>query len=190
MGSEMCIRDSHSPLNELVNKGMVIERKAHVIGGGSRKRKVYHITDLGRAECQDIDTKPKKSIGELLGKPPNQSNLHGRTELIGQLKSKKKAILTGLPGIGKTSLLRGIADELVKEGMTVRFATMESFKDITDIFTDWEYQFSSESAVLNSAKKEVLILDELQEVSQRHLGRLEEFASKSTHLIMASRAPS
>ncbi|MBJ62039.1 MAG: hypothetical protein CMB57_02185 [Euryarchaeota archaeon] len=179
----------HSPLNELVKKGMVIERKAHVIGGGSRKRKVYHITDLGRAECQDIDTKPKKSIGELLGKPPNQSNLHGRTELIGQLKSKKKAILTGLPGIGKTSLLRGIADELVKEGMTVRFATMESFKDITDIFTDWEYQFSSESAVLNSAKKEVLILDELQEVSQRHLGRLEEFASKSTHLIMASRAP-
>ena len=60
--------------------------------------------------------------------------------------------------------------------MTVRFATMESFKDITDIFTDWEYQFSSESAVLNSSKKEVLILDELQEVSQRHLGRLEEFA--------------
>ena len=179
----------HSPLNELVKKGMVIERKAHVIGGGSRKRKVYHITDLGRAECQDIDTRPKKSIGELLGKPPNQSNLHGRTELIGQLKSKKKAILTGLPGIGKTSLLRGIADELVKEGMTVRFATMESFKDITDIFSDWEYQFSSESAVLNSAKKEVLILDELQEVSQRHLGRLEEFASKSTHLIMASRAP-
>lgn len=179
----------HAPLSELVKKGMVIERKAHVIGGGSRKRKVYHITDLGRAECQDIDAQPKKSIGELLGKPPNQSNLHGRTELIGQLKSKKKAILTGLPGIGKTSLLRGIADELVKEGMTVRFATMESFKDITDIFGDWEYQFSSESAVLNSSKKEVLILDELQEVSQRHLGRLEEFASKSTHLIMASRAP-
>ena len=179
----------HAPLNELVKKGMVIERKAHVIGGGSRKRKVYHITDLGRAECQDIDAQPKKSIGELLGKPPNQSSLHGRTELIGQLKSKKKFILTGLPGIGKTSLLRGIADELVREGMTVRFATMESFKDISDIFGDWEYQFSSESAVLNLSKKEVLILDELQEVSQRHLGRLEEFASKSTHLIMASRAP-
>ena len=179
----------HSPLNELVKKGMVVERKAHVIGGGSRKRKVYHITDLGRAECQDIGAQPKKSVGELLGKPPNQSSLHGRTELIGQLKSKKKVILTGLPGIGKTSLLRGIADELVKEGMTVRFATMESFKDITDIFGDWEYQFSSESAVLNSSKKEVLILDELQEISLRHLGRLEEFASKSTHLIMASRAP-
>ena len=35
----------HSPLNELVKKGMVIERKAHVIGGGSRKRKVYRECD-------------------------------------------------------------------------------------------------------------------------------------------------
>ena len=179
----------HAPLNELVRKGLVIERKAHVIGGGSRKRKVYHITDLGRNECQDINLESKNSVGELLGKPPNQSNLHGRIELIDQLKLKKKVILTGLPGIGKTSLLRGIADELVKEGMTVRFATMESFKDISNIFEDWECQFSSENAVLNSTKKEVLILDELQEVSQRHLGRIEEFARKSTHLIMASRAP-
>ena len=179
----------HGPLNELVKKGMVMERKAHVIGGGSRKRKVYHITDIGRMECQGVDLQPKKSIGELLGKPPNQSYLHGRAELIDQLKSKKKTILTGLPGIGKTSILRGIADVLVKEGMTVRFATMESFKDITDIFEDWGYQFSSENAVLSSSKKEVLILDELQEVSQRHLARLEEFATKSTHLVMASRSP-
>ena len=179
----------HAPLNELVKKKMVIERKAHVIGGGSRKRKVYHITDLGRNECQGIDLEPKKSVGELLGVPPNQSNLHGRIELIDRIKSKKKVILTGLPGIGKTSLLRGLADDLVKDGMTVRFATMESFKDIANIFQDWGYEFSSENAVLNASKKEVLILDELQEISQRHIGRVEEFASKSTHLIMASRAP-
>ena len=65
----------HGPLNELVKKGMVMERKAHVIGGGSRKRKVYHITDIGRVECQGVDLETKKSIGELLGKPPNQSSL-------------------------------------------------------------------------------------------------------------------
>jgi len=179
----------HAPLNELVSKGMVIERKAHVIGGGSRRRKVYHITDLGRAECQDIDLPPKKKDGELLGCPPNQSTLHGRMELIQELKSVKKMILTGLPGIGKTSLLRAIADELVSDGFTVRFATMESFKDITDIFTDWNFDYTSENAVLSSSKNEVLILDELQEVNQRHLGRLEMFANKSQHLIMASRAP-
>ena len=179
----------HPPLNELIRKGMVTERKAHVIGGGSRKRKVYHITDLGRAECQDIEIPVKKSIGELFGTPPIQSNLYGRVGLIGEIKSNKKLILTGLPGIGKTSILKALADELVNEGMTVRFATMEAFKDITDIFSDWEFEFTSERAVLNASKNEVLILDELQEVSQRHLGRLEEFATKSEYLIMASRAP-
>ena len=179
----------HGPLNELVSKGLVIERKAHVIGAGSRRRKVYHLTDLGRSECQDIELPTAKRVGELLGKPPNQTVLRGRDELISQLKSTKKMILTGLPGIGKTSLLRSIADVLVQEGKTVRFATMESFKDIVEIIEEWEYEYSSENAVLNSSKNEVLILDELQEVSLRHLGRLEMFANKASHLIMASRAP-
>ena len=105
----------HTPLNELVAKGMLIERKAHVIGGGSRKRKVYHITDLGRAECQDVVLPQKKRVGELLGKPPMQNTLHGRDSLIQEVKSIEKLILTGLPGIGKTSLLRGIAAELVND---------------------------------------------------------------------------
>ena len=179
----------HSPLNELVYKGLVVERKAHVIGGGSRRRKVYHITELGRAECKDVEVPLAKKVGELLGKPPAQTILKGRDELILQLKNMKKMILTGLPGIGKTSLLRSIADELVKDGKIVRFATMESFKDIVEIIEEWGYDFSSENAVLKSSKNEVLIIDELQEVSLRHLGRLEMFADKVECLIMASRAP-
>ena len=179
----------HGPLNELEKKNLIIERKAHVIGGGSRRRKVYHITEAGRAECGDIAIPEKKKVGELLGNPPSQTFLRGRDSLIQELKTKEKLILTGLPGIGKTSLLRGIADELVREGKIVRFATMESFKDITEIFGDWELNFSNETAALNSTKNDVLIIDELQEISLRHLGRLELFASKSEHMIMASRAP-
>jgi len=179
----------HAPLNVLVSKGLILERKAHVIGGGSRRRKVYHITDLGRVECQDIEVPVAKRIGELLGKPPSQTVLQGRDELMLQVKSIKKMIFTGLPGIGKTSLLRAIADEMVKEGKTVRFATMESFKDIGDIIEEWGYNYSSENAVLSSQKNDVLIIDELQEVNLRHLGRLELFASKVECLIMASRAP-
>ena len=75
----------HAPLNELVSKKLVIERKAHVIGGGSRRRKVYHITDKGRAECKGIEIPEKKKVGELLGKPPSQTNLRGRDSLIEQL---------------------------------------------------------------------------------------------------------
>ena len=179
----------HGPLNELLSKGLIIERKAHVIGGGSRKRKVYHITVSGRTECEELEIPDKVKIGELLGKPPSQTLLKGRDSLIANLKSESKLILTGLPGIGKTSLLRCIADELVGEGKTVRFATMESFKDIEQIFAEWGLEFSSEGANLNLTKNEVLILDELQEVSQRHLGRLEQFVQKSPNVIMASRAP-
>ena len=179
----------HAPLNELLSKKLVVDRKAHVIGGGSRKRKVYHITDLGRTECEGVVVPKRKKAGELLGNPPPKTMLQGRDSLIESLKNKNKLILTGLPGIGKTSLLRSISDILVKEGKTVRFATMESFKDISEIFTEWGLEYSSESAALQSTKNEVLILDELQEVSLRHIGRLESFAQKSENLIMASRGP-
>ncbi len=179
----------HAPLNELISKKLIFERKAHVIGGGSRKRKVYHITVAGRSECEGVEITAKVKIGELLGNPPAQTLLKGRDSLIANLKEVPKLILTGLPGIGKTSLLRSIADELVGEGKTVRFATMESFKDITQIFAEWGFEYSSEGANLNLSKNEVLILDELQEVNQRHLGRLEQFLQKSPQVIMASRAP-
>ena len=66
---------------------------------------------------------------------------------------------------------------------------MESFKDINEIFTEWGLEYSSELAALQSTKNEVLILDELQEVNLRHIGRLESFAQKSETLIMASRGP-
>ena len=124
--------------------------KAHVIGGGSRKRKVYHITEAGRAECESIEVPSVKKVGELLGSPPSQTFLRGRFS-DSRFEGQKKLILT-LPGIGKTSLLRGIADELVRDGKIVRFATMESFKDIVEIFSDWSLNFSSETAVLNSTK--------------------------------------
>ena len=108
----------HAPLNELLRKKLVVERKAHVIDGGSRKRNVYHITDLGRTECEDIIVPKIKKAGELLGNPPSKTILQGRDSLIESLKNKNKLILTGLPGIGKTSLLRAISDYSVKEGKT------------------------------------------------------------------------
>ena len=179
----------HSPLNELMKDGLVIERKAHVIGGGTRRRKVYHITELGRNEIDGVIIAPKKTVGELLGNPPGVVSLKGRDDLLSVLIEQEKIILTGLPGIGKTSLLRALADELVKSGKTVRFATMESFKDITMIFEEWGLELTNPDAVVNRTKGEILILDELQETSQRHLARLEMFADKVESLIMASRAP-
>ena len=75
----------HAPLNELLSKKLVVERKAHVIGGGSRKRKVYHITDLGRTECEGVIVPKRKKAGELLGNPPSKTMLQGRDSLIESL---------------------------------------------------------------------------------------------------------
>ena len=38
-------------------------------------------------------------------------------------------------------------------------------KDITDIFSDWGFDFTDEAAVLNYSKNDVLIIDEFQETN-------------------------
>ena len=37
----------HIPLTSMEEDGLITTRKAHVIGGGSRRRTVVHITDAG-----------------------------------------------------------------------------------------------------------------------------------------------
>ena len=180
----------HQPLAELVEEEYVIERKAHVVDGGSRRRKVYHITESGRAACKGLEiTSKKRKIGELLGSPPSIIDLKGRSNEIENLLDANRIILTGLPGIGKTSLLRGLADALVQSGETVRFARMDSFKGITEIFADWGLSVTTDEAAIHATKGCVLIIDELQEVSKRHLARVSKFALKVDRIIMASRAP-
>ena len=38
----------NQPLNVLLDEGYIVVRVAHVLGGGSRRRQVYHITEKGR----------------------------------------------------------------------------------------------------------------------------------------------
>jgi len=43
----------NAPLKVLESAGFVTKRMAHVIGGGSRRRHVHHITTAGRAWLED-----------------------------------------------------------------------------------------------------------------------------------------
>ena len=44
----------HQPLSELEKDGFISTRTAHVIGGGSRKRTVVHITKKGRKIIETV----------------------------------------------------------------------------------------------------------------------------------------
>lgn len=178
----------HAPITELIELDYVVERKAHVIGGGSRKRKVYHITELGR-DNSSAELKRKEKVGSFFGKVPERQELIGRDDLITDISRHEKVILKGLPGIGKTSILHEISMKFVEKGKIVRFSTMESFKDITDIFTDWGLEYTDEEAVLAKCKNDVLIIDEFQEINKRHQKRIEDFCKKGKFVILATRPP-
>lgn len=179
----------HGPINDLVDKGFLIERKAHVIGGGSRKRKVYHITDEGREISANAQLSKKEKKGKLFGKVPDRAELIGRKEFIEKVLTNEKTILTGLPGIGKTSILHEISSILVSKGKTVRFCTVQSFSDVEEIFSEWGFEYTDEEAVLNASKNSLLILDEFQEINPRHLKRIQNFLKNAKNVIIASRPP-
>ena len=179
----------HGPINDLVDKGYLIERKAHVIGGGSRKRKVYHITDEGREISANSKIPRREKKGKLYGKVPERSEIIGRKEFIEEVLCQEKIILTGLPGIGKTSILHEISSLVVSKGKTVRFSTVQSFSDVEQIFSDWGFEYTDEEAVLNASKNNLLILDEFQEINPRHLNRIQNFLKNAKNVIIASRPP-
>ena len=107
------------PLTSLEQRGFLFKRMAHVIGGGSRRRNVYHLTDEGRsaaAQLGENDAKPRKSSSRanILGDPPTEAPLYGRLELVKQIASKMEVhqhlLISGLPGIGKTAVGLGVGD--------------------------------------------------------------------------------
>ena len=81
----------HTPLKELETSGLVWTRSAHVIGGGSRRRSVIHLTPEGRerAEALAAGGSPPEATRRALGPMPDPIHLHGRDavvdSLVGQL---------------------------------------------------------------------------------------------------------
>ena len=181
----------HEPITELLKSELITERKAHVIAGGSRKRKVYHLTLLGRGSIEENEVIHCETKGILYGKTPENVELKGREQFLDELLSKSgRTIITGLPGIGKSTVLAEYARRLVAKGKTVRFATGEYFSDLSSLLTSWEIEYSSSDAALKSIGEDTLILDEIQELSNRHLGKVLSFCKKVKNIIIASRPPS
>ena len=109
------------PLKKLQQSEMVFKRQAHVVGGGTRKRQVFHITDKGREfiSKNDPTSVKKKQLGIFIGNRPSTGEIIGRDELISSLIKnieKSSLLICGLPGIGKTTVVCELTNQLSKQG--------------------------------------------------------------------------
>ena len=153
----------HEPLKALEEEGLVQTRTAHVIGGGSRKRNVIHLTAKGRQQASTLVTTAGHSM-EI----ESTDGLHGRESELKQLESALAdgaAILTGMPGIGKTALLQTLPN--------TRFVTMDASMDAQMLCASWleieDAPIDLEAQLeLLSDGSDTLIADEVQDVHPRH----------------------
>ena len=194
----------HNPLKELESSGLISTRLAHVIGGGPRRRTVVHLTDTGRqrAELLSEEQIPEKSESLAVGPIPNHIQIQGRDDELESLLTKilagENVQLTGLPGIGKTSLSRSLAELLMERGFKIRWATCNSDTDAFAIGSMWLGKQSPRDPVAiasaASGNKTALFLDEVQELHPRHLSSVKSLLSAcsetSTGVLASIRAPS
>lgn len=172
------------PLAALEKRGLVFKRMAHVIGGGSRRRNVYHLTEQGRillATLGEDTSTPRKSAseGKLYGHAPTLGTMYGRSSLIDQvceqMKNERSVYLSGLPGIGKTTVALSVAQRMVSEGMNVRWCTADSFSDFQSLCVD----MGLSDEVLNDSEAfaeylsqhhddEIFVFDDVHLISARH----------------------
>ena len=92
------------PLNLLESEQLITVRVAHVIGGGSRRRQVYHATEKGRLWLLEHPKDAEVDEGQdALKQNHLQVELIGRKEAIIELESmfgrQQPVLLGGLSGI-------------------------------------------------------------------------------------------
>ena len=178
----------NSPLAVLQEKGLISVRMAHVIGSGSRRRRVHHITQQGLKELESaavefgekIEKKRKKS-GDIHGDYPKLGAIFGRKKDVDHIQSKLEqklsVIISGIAGIGKSTIARQVSENLRDNGHTVHWANCNMFTDVVGLTNSWN--FFSESAMpneidnilesLKNKSKTLLVLDDLDQIKPQYI---------------------
>jgi len=191
----------HIPLSSMEEEGLIITRTAHVIGGGSRRRTVVHITEAGRESLSENEPQSATRRGRSYGPLPEKSILHGRDEasedLAAMLTGGTSVLLSGLPGVGKSSLARDVAEHIINSGWTVRWASCSIDADASAIGEMWlDESLSDTSAIATSAasQRTLLVIDEAQELHPRHSQGVAELighaSSGESPILVVVRSPS
>ncbi len=189
------------PIGSLEQSGLVTKRMAHVIGGGTRRRHVFHITSEGRLRfteaAQGYEKPPSRS--EIIGQPPIVETVFGRAEerqeCLESLENNS-LIVTGMAGIGKSALVVSLCQELARE-YTIRWANAHSFSDYHSIVKSW---FNDETVPRDirsfsdmvSESKTLLVIDDFNQLSERHKSGVSTLVEALSHqpnirLILVSR---
>ena len=194
----------NQPLTKLENNGFITKRTAHVVGGGSRRRQVYHITSEGRLQLEDINDESYKSTNRdrIIGSPPPITEVFGREAEMQhclELLNTESLLLSGMPGIGKSAFVVKLCQELTKQN-TIRWAVADAFCDVDAITNMW---FPNEMVPMDADSlalkledaKTILVIDDYNLVSQRHRvgvrGLIERLSyNPNTRLILVSRESS
>jgi len=175
------------PLTTLEEQGLIFKRMAHVIGGGSRRRNVYHLTEQGRLLFDTLgedQSKPRKSSsdGVSFGDFPQTGQIYGRSTLIDNALSvfseQHCMILSGLPGIGKTTVGIAVGNEILSKGTNIRWATADEFSDFETLCRSMsipsplpsDFDALSEHLV-HYYKDETFIFDDVHLIPERHLAQ-------------------
>jgi DNA-binding MarR family transcriptional regulator len=196
----------HAPINTLLEEDLIICRLAHVIGGGSRRRNVYHLTEFGRKALEELpDTFEESSQrrGSLKGEYPEATELKGRDELIQKILDSGSDSFTvvGIAGIGKTVLAREISQRLAKQKINSRWARATTFDDANSLAQRMmegaevpEEPTALASWLSDRCKGDLLVIDDLQDLHARHLEgvkkMIETLQSNEQRMMLISRAPS
>ena len=166
------------PLTKLEQDDLIFKRMAHVIGGGNRRRQVYHITNNGRSILAEHDMQlsvPEKS-SKILGSPPPISTVFGRkeeTRACREILLNGSLVVTGMPGIGKSTFILGLCQELTSQ-RKVRWAVAEQFSDYYSIVTSWYPEQPVPEDVdaichMIQHSNDLLVIDDVNLISQRHI---------------------
>ena len=179
------------PLTKLEQDELISKRMAHVVGGGNRRRQVYHITNHGRLVLAANDTEFTKQASEckIHGSPPMFAEIFGRKEetiVCLEILLNDSLMVTGMPGIGKSAFILSLCGELTGKHR-VRWAVAEQFSDYNSIVSSWypdEVVPKDIDAICHriQSSNDLLVIDDINLISNRHIQSVQEMVNKLSNM--------